>query len=103
MVKLAQKGPQDPVDSSLQMKVSLFVTLRLDNTSLWAENYPLNRIPTPKSMPSDSSPETKSSPNLNSGTISDVNSRPRVPKVKFCQSTRSSNADPITSKPSALF
>lgn len=33
MVKLSIKGSQDPVDASLQMKVSTTIILRLDSTS----------------------------------------------------------------------
>lgn len=32
MVKLAKKGPQDPVDSSLQMKVQSSPKVRSDST-----------------------------------------------------------------------
>jgi hypothetical protein len=59
-------------------------------------------MPTQKYMPSDFSQEIKLPPNPNSGTILDVSSRPRVPKVKSSQSMRSLRGGPITSKLSVL-
>ena len=44
-----------------------------------------------------------SSPSLNSGTTWEGSSRPRALKVKSCQLTRFTNADPTMSRHSALF
>ena len=50
MVKLASRGSQDPTDASLQMKVNKILIFRSDNSLLWEENSPPNKIPTQKSM-----------------------------------------------------
>ena len=99
MVKLAPKGAQDPVDPSLQMKVFLFLSLRSDNTLSLDASSPPKKTPIPKSMPSDSSQETKSLPRPSSGTTWVDNSKPKELKVKFLPSTRSLKEDPIMSKP----
>ena len=69
MVKLALKGAQDPKDPSLQMKVLLSKTLRLGNILYSDANFPPIKTLTPKSMPSDCSPETKLSLRPSSGII----------------------------------
>lgn len=69
MVKLSLSGPQDPADSSLQMKVQLVKMFRLDNTLSQDENYQPKKMQAPKYMPSDFSQEIKLPQNLNSGII----------------------------------
>ncbi len=50
MVKLANRGSQDPTDASLQMKVNKILIFRSDNSLLWVENSQPNKIPTQKFM-----------------------------------------------------
>ena len=76
----------------------IFIHLRPDNSSSWEENYPLNKTPAPKSMPSDCSLETTSSPKANSGTTWEDSSRPRAPKDKSSQSTKSTKEDQTMSR-----
>ena len=78
MVKFTLKGAQDPADSSLQMKVLLYFSLRRGSILFWDGKYPPTKTPAPKYSPSASSLPTKSLPNPSSGTICAVSSRPRV-------------------------
>ena len=84
--------------------------LRSDNTLLWEEKYLPSRIPIPKYSQSDCSLVIKLLLNLSSGKlviysgiISVDSSRPRQPKVKFCQSTRYMRSGLISSRLTAFF
>lgn len=102
MVKIVQKGAQDPADPSLQMKVQLEL-FRFANILLWEDDSQLSKNPIPRSTPFDSSPAIMLLPNPNSGTTSAGSSKPKAHRDKSSPLMRSFRGGPTTSRLLALF